>query len=283
MQGEFLNVWLETRVEIWDRLALVDGAPNDLYCELFRASSVALKRPEEQQDYAVWQVKYEETLGNPELSKSAFHELSVVDFKGERAICKFMEDAYEFLDDLDGDVLTIPYIELLTEFISKYNLRYQVLSPCKIIPTLGGIFSSLVQDLDVYARDDEHLSDLLTSFQRSIQDLHAGASEERIKTCIQRQMNLLEGIAKKAPGVTKGDLSGMCGQLSSWPHSNVRSAISNLYTFASDYPGIRHGGRQASRLRAIDARDLIALSVALTGFIPYLTDAIDPATVFWRQ
>lgn len=283
MQGEFLNVWTETKREIWDELASIEGAPNDLYCELFRSMGAALKRPSEPLALATWQANFEEALGDAELSKEAFYGISTAHIAGEKALCTFFEDTYEALDDLNGDGLAGPYIEILKKFIAKYSLRYQVLAPCIIAPTLNGIFSSLVIDLAKYAEADAHLSELLTAFQKSIQDLHAGASEERIKTCIQRQMNLLEGIAKKSPNVTKGDLSGMCTQISSWPHNQIRNSIANLYTFACDYPGIRHAGRHESKLRDIDIRDLIALSVVLTGFVPYLTDEIDATNVFWRS
>lgn len=282
MSGEFLNVWSETQREIWERLANVDDAPNDLYCELFRSIAKALKKPENASELIAWQAKFEEVLTDADLSKTTFYAIGAKDLNGERALCVFFEDVFETLDELGGDALKVPYGEILNEFIAKYSLRYQILVSNKIVPTLVGIFSSLVRDLAKYADDDEHLADLLTAFQSSIQELHGGMSEERIKTCIQRQMNLLEGIAKKSPNVTKGDLSGMCGQISSWPHSQIKSAITNLYTFACDYPGIRHGGRHESKLRAIDARDLVAMSVVLTGFIPYLTDSIDPTTVFWR-
>jgi hypothetical protein len=282
MSGEFLNVWSETKHDIWERLANVDNAPNDLYCELYRSIAKSLKRPENALELVAWKAKFEEVLTDAELSKKTFYEIDTEDLNGERALCVFFEDVFETLDELNGDALKEPYAEILNEFIAKYSLRYQVLASCKIVPTLGGIFSSLVLDFAKYANGDEHLADLLAAFQSSIQELHGGISEERIKTCIQRQMNLLEGIAKTSPNVSKGDLSGMCSQISSWPHSQIKAAITNLYTFACDYPGIRHGGRYESKLRPMDARDLVALSVVLTGFIPYLTDNVDPTAVFWR-
>jgi hypothetical protein len=282
MSGEFLNVWSETKSDIWERLANVDEAPNDLYCELYRTIAKTLKRPENASELVKWQARFEEVLADADLSKISFYGIRAEDFSGERALCGFFEDVFETLEELNGDILKGPYVEILNKFIAKYSLRYQVSASCKIVPTLDGVFSSLVLDLADYAKGDAHLADLLAAFQGSIQELHAGISEERVKTCIQRQMNLLEGIAKKSPSVTKGDLSGMCSQITSWPHSQIRTAITNLYTFACDYPGIRHGGRHESKLRALDARDLVALSVVMTGFIPYLTDSIDPTTVFWR-
>ena len=56
--------------------------------------------------------------------------------------------------------------------------------------------------------------------------------------------------------------------------------MKNLYGFASDYPGIRHGGTPANALRAIEMRDLIAMSILLAGFTPYLSDQFNADVVY---
>jgi hypothetical protein len=56
--------------------------------------------------------------------------------------------------------------------------------------------------------------------------------------------------------------------------------MKDLYGFASDYPGIRHGGTPASALRPVDMRDMLAMSILLAGFTPYLSHAFDPDVVY---
>jgi hypothetical protein len=123
----------------------------------------------------------------------------------------------------------------------------------------------------------------MSEFEGAVQDLCIDNSERRIKTCIQKQVNLLEGIAQKSPLVSKGDLAGMCGELQSWPHLGIKSSVASLYGFASEFPGIRHGGKPEKALRNIEMRDLVSISILLTGCIPYLSDEIDPTKVFWRS
>jgi hypothetical protein len=41
--------------------------------------------------------------------------------------------------------------------------------------------------------------------------------------------------------------------------------------FASNYPGIRHGGNAGGKLRDVDMRDLV-MSILLAGFTPYLSE-----------
>jgi hypothetical protein len=103
-----------------------------------------------------------------------------------------------------------------------------------------------------------------------VRDLRHDVSERRIKTCIQKQVNLLEAIGSAFPGVRGKTLGAICDQVGTWPHEKLKAAMKDLYGFASDYPGIRHGGTPASALRAVDMRDMVAMSILLTGFTPYL-------------
>jgi hypothetical protein len=121
---------------------------------------------------------------------------------------------------------------------------------------------------------------LMKEFENAIRDLRTDCSDGRIKTCIQKQMNLLEAIGRECAGVTGTTLGTICNQIGTWPHEKVKEAMKSLYGFASDYPGIRHGGTPASALRAIEMRDLVAMSVLLAGLTPYLSDAINADHVY---
>jgi hypothetical protein len=91
---------------------------------------------------------------------------------------------------------------------------------------------------------------------------------------------LLEAIGKNCPDVQSGTLGRMCDEVGTWPHDKVKEAMKNMYKFTSDYPGIRHGGTQANAIRDIEMRDLIAVSILLAGFSPYLTDQINSNIVY---
>ena len=120
----------------------------------------------------------------------------------------------------------------------------------------------------------------MKDFENSVRDLRIDCSDGRIKTCIQKQVNLLEAIGRTHPGVTQTTLGAICDQLVTWPHQRIRDAMKNLYGFASDYPGIRHGGTPANALRAIDMRDFVATCILLAGFTPYLANRLDADIVY---
>jgi hypothetical protein len=150
-----------------------------------------------------------------------------------------------------------------------------------LCPTLPGLFSSLVRDLRALTAKDAHLDALMKEFENAVRDLRTDCSDGRIKTCIQKQVNLLEALGAAFPGVTETELGGMCNQIGTWPHGAIKASLKNLYGFASNYPGIRHGGNPASALRTIEMRDMIAMSILLAGFTPYLSDQLN-ADVMYR-
>lgn len=273
MHGEFIGVWSETWREIW--LPLIDhvDVPEDVFCELYRELASALKAKPSVERLA-------DIIDNPVQSREAFENTTADDLAGERALVEFFEAAHEALDDLGGDELSNRYFNLLTSFIEKFSLRYDLRRPCTLCPTLAGVFASLVRDLRTLTSQDEHLDGLMRNFENAVRDLRQDCSDGRIKTCIQKQVNLLEAIGRTFPGVTQAELGGMCNQINSWPHGAVKKALASLYGFASDYPGIRHGGNPAGALRDIDMRDLVAISILLAGFTPYLSNGLNPDIVY---
>jgi len=273
MRGEFIGVWSETWREIWLPLIDHEGVPEDIFCELYRALAPALKDKPSVEALA-------DIIDNSVQSRETFEKTGAYNFAGERALVAFLESAHSALDELTGDELANRYFNLLAGFIDKFSLRYDLRRPCTLCPTLTGVFASLVRDLRVLTGQDAHLDALMKEFENAVRDLRHDCSDGRIKTCIQKQVNLLEAIGRTTPGVTEAELSGICNQVTTWPHGAIKAALKNLYGFASDYPGIRHGGNPAAALRAVDMRDMVAMSILLAGFTPYLSNTLNADVVY---
>lgn len=222
----------------------------------------------------------ENVVNSKLLSREAFEKTRTEDLSGERALVAFFESAGTILNDIGGDLLANFYFNLLTAFIDKFSLRYELRQPCALCPTLPGMFTSLVRDLRAITSQDAHLDGLMKDFENAIRDLRNDCSDGRIKTCIQKQMNLLEAIGQSFPGVTETELGSICNQLGTWPHNAIKASLKNLYGFASDYPGIRHGGTPTHAIRTIEMRDMIAMAILLVGFTPYLTDQLNADFVY---
>lgn len=273
MRGEFIGVWSETWREIWLPLIDHDSVPEDIFCELYRELSRALKNKPSVEALA-------DIIDNPVQSREAFEKTGANEFSGERALVAFLEAAHSALDELACDELSNRYFNLLANFVDKFSLRYDLRRPCTLCPTLPGVFASLVRDLRVLTGQDAHLDALMKEFENAVRDLRHDCSDGRIKTCIQKQVNLLEAIGRTAPGVTGTTLGAICNQVGTWPHDKLKEAMKDLYGFASDYPGIRHGGTPANALRAVDMRDMVAMSILLAGFTPYLAAQLNADSVY---
>lgn len=234
---------------------------------------------------AAWNRAVEKTLNDAQASREAFRKTATEDIASEGALVGFFESVHGILEEYENpgdDKLTNRYYLALRDFINKFSLRYDLRRPCVLCPTLPGVFASLVRDLRALTTEDPYLDDLMKDFEYAVQDLRQDASDGRIKTCIQKQVNLLEGLGRTFPGVTGTTLGAICDQVDTWPHEKLKAAMKDLYVFASDYPGIRHGGTPTSAIRAVDMRDMVALSILLAGFTPYLSNVLNPDVIYRR-
>lgn len=273
MRGEFIGVWSETWREIWTPLIDQEDVPEDIFCELYRELAPALKAKPSVEDVA-------DIIDNPAQSREAFEQTTSNDLASERALVTFLEEAHTALDELGGDPLSNSYFNVLSLFIEKFSLRYDLRRPCTLSPTLPGIFAGLIRDVERLARSHPNIARRLRDFNEAMHDLRLGQTEGRISTCISKQVMLLESLGSIDVHVSATELAGICRQIESWPHFAVRPALLGLYGFASDYSGVRHGTESEGRKRDLDTRDLIALSVLLAGFAPYLSDAINADHVY---
>lgn len=283
MRGEVAAVWPETWTSIWQPLIEHEDAKDDLFCELFHAAidCSAFRPPPEPKivgpggELLVPADRWSQFLGNPMGALEAFKALDGSEFAGERGAVALLEAAFDVAEEQGGDALSNYYFGLLEAFIAKFSLRYALRRPCDLCPTLPGIFTGLMRELQVLSASDAHLQSLLQEFEAALRDLKSDRTDGRIKTCIQKQINFLEALARTHPGVNAGELGAQCHQLGCWPHNALRASLGNLYGFASDYPGIRHGGNPDGAIRAMELKDMLAVCVALAGFTPYLAHGLD--------
>lgn len=273
MRGELLPIWPHMKDLVWDKLEKKATAHPDLYCELFRTLNDSLVAPLSIDPLA-------EVVGDPKVAKAKFRKISASEIAGESGLLAFLEAAHDTLLDLGGDALANMYFQLLDEFLITFSVRYDLRRPCTLCPTLSGLFCGVVAQLRTQALGDAHVLSLLKDFEAAIQDIQSDSSDTKIKTCIQKQMNLMEGLGQKCPTVTGNTLGAICEQVGTWPHEKVKDALKNLYAFACDYPGIRHGGTSASALRQMEMRDFVALTIASAGLSTYITDGFNAPSVY---
>lgn len=308
MRGEIIGVWPETWREIWSKLGKVAEYGDDFFPDLFRELVAEPKRPEEPPPPEVLndegelirpedieardayeaafdifekeRARYEEAVSGGELTRAALREALKQTVRNEGDAVATLETAYSVVSSYGDEAFRNKYFQLVDGFLQKYSLRYDLRRPLSLHPTLPGVFARLIRELKDATDRDAALATLMREFEESVRDLKTDASTGNIKTCIQKQVNLLEALGALCPGVTSNTLGTICNQVGTWPHDKLRDAVKEVYRFTCDYPGIRHGGTPANSLREIEIRDLIAVSVVLAGFSPYLTDRINSDSIY---
>lgn len=263
--------------EVWlplEKTAVAKKHP-DLFCEVYGGllRSDALQSPPNDSDQSI-------LLNTPPAAKEAIRKLTRTHYRSEWHLVNFLEETGESCQDLGGDPLYNRYFGLLERFLASHGLKYDLRRPCTLCPTISGLFASLVSEFAIATNADPHLNGLWKEVEQAVRDLRTDASESRIKTVISKQFNLLESVGRSYPGVTSTTFGGICDQVDSWPHESLKACAKNLYKFACDYPGIRHGGTPASKLREVDMREILGVSLVLTAFTTYLTKLVDSNLVY---
>ena len=309
MKGDLLTAWPYVWTDVWVRLYETKGTPVELFSELYAALIPKPRLPSAPPEPTVFDVDgnmadpdeiaaaadfragleiynnerlaYEQALtAEPEDVRRWFREGLQSTLQTEADAVSSLEKAFAKIDDIGGDAISNRYVNLVEAFIEKYNLRYDLRRRFSLHPNLSGVFTQLISQLKNATASDAHLNAIMSDFDEAFRDLKAGATPARIKACISRQANLLEAIGQIAPNVTANTLGAICDQVGTWPHEKLKESAKCIYKFSNQYPGIRHAGTPASQIREVEMRDLIAVSVILAGFTPYLTDRLNSDYIY---
>lgn len=274
MRGELIGVWSEMWRQVWRKLADHRDAPEDLFCELYRELNKSfVVRLDPATSLAA-------IVDDKDKARISFRDTEATALNGEPAAIEFLERAHTVIEDFGSEALTNKYFLLIRDFLDKYSLRYDLRRPFSLHPTLPGVFARLMRDLRHVTSQDAALAALMHDFEECVRDLKGDQSPRKVKQCIAAQFNLLEALLRQHPNTHGNTFGAMCNETGNWPHEAVKESAQRIYRFASDYPGIRHGGTPAHQLREIDMRDMVSMTIVLAGFTPYFTDLLDSNHVY---
>jgi len=275
MSGSLRHAWEYLAVELWEPLADYStkdiAAPLDLFSDLFAAADEFLSpRPTD--------TELEEVRNAPDKAQQRFLALKGTDFASEAAIVHFLEEAHDVITDYEIPDFADLYRRLLRGALRKFNLRYRLDEPFMLRFLLPGSFTNLYAELHRINITNAHLAGLWSDFEVGFDQYARTQNDKDLRASILGTSNYLEGLASATKGKS-GTLGKLCDGLSDWPHDKVKEAVQNLYKFCSDYPGIRHGGTPGNSRRQLDARDSVAINVALMALATYLGNGLDHGAV----
>ena len=144
-------------------------------------------------DYPLRRASYENIATGPAAAKPALRSELMSIGSTEPAARRSLETAYDVIDGYGIESLRNRYFNLTENFIKRFNLRYDVRRPFTFHPTLRASTQSYSQRSSrTVVKTSRSASARLS---RSLPGLAAGATSGRINTCLQKQVNLLEGVS----------------------------------------------------------------------------------------
>ncbi|TPN49492.1 hypothetical protein FJ976_17335 [Mesorhizobium sp. B1-1-9] len=216
---------------------------------------------------------YESALTSEHLAKVYFRAFLRSALEEPVAV-SIVEDALDAIKSTNSEALVIRYMALVKKFLLRYNLRYEARGSLRLHATIPGLFIKMLAEVKQIASNDTHLSNLVEDFEEAFADMKVERTQAKMKTCLQKQFNLLEGLGSQCPGITEATLGAMCNQID-WPHATLKEVGKKLYGFGSNYPGVRHAGSPQGVLRHLEMKDFVSLSLMLVSLTPYLTGGLD--------
>jgi hypothetical protein len=283
MRGSLVVAWPWTWDEIWVPLGEHEDAPKELFAELYPELVKVFRKNKEPEKLTV--ISKEEHLAfseesasffqasnDPALAQQSFRPVDPGKFESDAKLVHFFEQAYFLIEDYGSADLTGNYNALLSRFFDRYNLRFRVLPPCKLVPRFAGIYGAMIDRIVEKVSEDSDLADLYKDTEYAFEALAQSGNLSDVRTCISKASILAEGLAMQLPEVSANTLGTAAGEISCWPHRTIQVALEKIYGFCSDYPAIRHAGKPKGRLRDLEIRDAIIVSMLLLAYTGYFVD-----------
>lgn len=271
--------------DLWAPLLDHEDCPVNLFGEVYVALSSHLFEPQphfvRDEDGTVRDesrsIAARRAMANsdPDEAESLLAAIAPSDFTSEGAALEAMRDVQEALADAAGDAFAMLHLGTMREFVARYNLRYYIDDQARFWMTFPGIAAVIFRQLRIAAQTHPQMAQELSAFEHALAECLVDPVDTRIKTAIQKQVNVLEAFGTHHPNVTGKTLGKMLDEVGSWPHSSLPEVGKGLYKFACDYPGIRHAGTFDAALRPLDLRDLVGVALSLVGLTPYFAQGFE--------
>lgn len=275
MNGSFSSAWEHLSSELWEPLATYANkdaiAPPDLFSDLFSTA-------DEYVSPRAGDVELAEARSDPTIARSRFLALTSIDFPSESAIVLFLEEVHDLVGDYEILGFVEHYSTLVHSALTKFNLRYRLEEPFSLRFLLPGSFVNLYSELVRIGASNQYLAELFDDFEKAFNRYARSGDSTDMKFCLSTASNYLEGLAVVTCG-HPGTLGKLASEMNDWPHASIKEGLARLYGFCSDYPGIRHAGNPASKLRDLSPRDLTLVSLLLVSYSGYLSPMVNETTI----
>lgn len=282
MTGGFIASWPYVGEEIFRRLAELDDEPvsSDVFADIARTLADKLGRrlarslDDRAESFAAFRAPIDELQDEQHIHRAleVLEAIVLPDFAIEADILNALESVHELLSDEYSPDLAKAFADLVAAFIRKFNLAYKLRPPFRLLPLISGqaarIYDNIQQCTGPYGDHPE----LWEAFEEAYH--HFVRNNGDRKTPIHKITSYLEAVAADHLSIKRdslGDLLKIYEEKALFPHKGtIKTSLSTLYGFTSDFPGIRHPGNPAARNRELREDDTLMLSFLLFVWSGYL-------------
>ena len=270
MTGDRLQAaWRYTGAELWRPLfaQFADGHP-DLPVEIVRT---LLVRPRgmaaifvDAGNYPALDVLRADAatyLDSVADARAALRRIKPQFFVGGRAIAILLADIAVALEEYGSPQLEAAYRTRLEQFVKRHALPYRLDSaPLRLMPLLHGELDDLYRSLRARAAVSPQLQEALTGFENAWHRQSENWSQINAKEAIRTAALLAENMLSSASDSDKNEFSHAMTRMRTanrFPSNDFANIFDRAYTFANNYPNIRHSGDLSCVKRELRKEDAV--------------------------
>lgn len=202
----------------------------------------------------------------------ALHYTNLPNFVIEADVLTFLEATYGMLKEEYDPAWAEEFSRLVGNFIEKFHLPYKLCPPFRLMPLIAGQALRIYELIEQNSGPHGDHPELWQAFEEAYHQLVRNGGDR--KTPIHKITSYLEAIAADKLDIERDSLGELLKSYENkrvFPHrGTITGSLDKLYGFTSNYPGIRHAGRPASRNRDLSEDDVTMLSLLLFVWSGYL-------------
>jgi hypothetical protein len=208
-------------------------------------------------------------LDSPEDARVALRRIKSRFFLGGRAIAIALSDIATALHEYGNAELDEAYRAKLETFVERHALPYRIdFAPLKLLPLLHGEIDALYLELRTRVGDDPHLREALYAFENAWERQASSWNQINAKEAIRTASLLAENMLVSASGGSENEFTRALVRMRTsnrFPSNDFANIFDRAYTFANNYPNIRHPGHAASAKRDLRKEDTVLSALVFIG------------------
>jgi len=245
-----------------------------------RASAPILVAPGQQAALDVLRKDVDRYLDQPEDARDALRKIRPHFFASDRALTISICEIASALTEYENPDLDIFFSKRIETFLVRHRLPYRLdQGPLRLIPLLHTVVDKLYTDLRARAARNPLVMEALAKFEDAWDRQSLEWTQPNAKEAIRTVSLLAENIlVSVAPGNEREFSRALMRMRTSskFPSNDFANIFDRAYTFANEYPNIRHPGNVDCVKRELKKEDAVLAALVFFGLSACAHGLCDP-------